>query len=67
MRGGVLPGHRVLGEASVGGTHLVEGGDAVPGFEFVDAGADAVNDAGNVISRVGLLAAPFRTFPVWTC
>lgn len=46
----VLPADGVLGEAAGGGEHLVEGGDAVAGREFVDVRADAVDDAGDVVA-----------------
>jgi hypothetical protein len=41
----------------------VEGGDAVAGFEFVDAGADGVDGARDVVARVEGFGEPFGDFP----
>jgi hypothetical protein len=42
----------------------VEGGDAVARFEFIDVGADGVDDAGNVVARVGIVVWDyFGDFP----
>lgn len=58
------PADGVFGEGAVGGQHFVEGGDAVAGREFPDGGADAVDDAGDVVAGVGgVVGDPFGDFP----
>ena len=54
----------VLGETPVRSHHLVESGDAVSGLEFHDIAPDGVDDAGDVVARVEVVAL-FRPFPIF--
>lgn len=49
------PANCVFGETAAAAEHFVEGGDAVARFEFPYVGADTVDNAGDVITRVGVV------------
>jgi hypothetical protein len=64
MESCVGPADGVFGKGAAWSHHFVEGGDAVARFEFIDVGADGVDDAGNVVAGVGIVVWDyFGNFP----
>lgn len=59
----MLPRDSVLGIAATGSAHLVEGGDAITGLEFIHAFSDAVDSAGDIVATIDLQVRPFWCFP----
>ena len=53
MKSAMLPRHGILGITASRRAHLMEGGDAVAGLEFIDVGADFFHDPGDVVALVG--------------
>jgi hypothetical protein len=49
------PADGVFSERATGRHHFVKRGDAIAGGEFPDGTADGVDDAGDVITRVGVV------------
>lgn len=62
MEGGMLRRYAVLGERAVVGHHDVESGDPVPLFELGHVLADFVDETGDIVPGVKVLA-----LPRWDC
>jgi hypothetical protein len=60
VEGGVLRRYAVLGERAVVGHHDVESGDSVPLFELGHVLADLVDETGDIVPGVEVLALPRR-------
>lgn len=59
-----LVANSVLRETTAGCARLVQRENTVTGVEVADGGADAVDDAGDVVALVEALAAIVGAFPV---